>query len=431
MQVSVETSAGLERRMRVQVPAETVEKEVASRLKSVGRSAKIKGFRPGKVPDKVIRQRYGGHVRQEVLQEILQSSYSEAVVQEKLRPAGGPSIEPETLEEGKDLTYVAVFEVYPEFELKGLNSIKIEEPQVEIDDADIDRMIGNLRKQRAHWHDVDRKAAEGDQVTLDFEGTLKGEPFEGGSAKDFPVVIGDGAMLDDFEKNLAGVSAGDEKSFKMKFPKDYHAEGLAGQKVEFAIEVHKVAEQHLPDVDEEFIKAYGIESGSEDELRADIRSNMQRELEAKVKAEVKKQILDGLLKQNPVELPDVLVRQECDALQKEAMQQLGITEEDKAPAPESFRETAEKRVRLGLLMTEYISSNELELDRDRVTAKVDEMCAPYENPDEIRNIYLQNPQFLGQIENMVLEEQVIDGLAENAKVSQKKRGFAELMEMPA
>ncbi|MBS93629.1 MAG: trigger factor [Chromatiales bacterium] len=431
MQVSIETSAGLERRMRVQVPAETVEKEVESRLKSVGRSAQIKGFRPGKVPDKVIRQRYGGHVRQEVLQDILQSSYSEAVVQEKLRPAGGPSIEPESVEEGKDLTYIAIFEVYPEFELKGLNSIKIEESKVEIEDPDIDRMIENLRKQRAHWHDVDRKAAEGDQVTLDFDGTLKGEPFEGGSAKDFSVVLGDGAMLEDFEKNLAGVAAGDEKSFRMKFPKDYHAEALAGQKVEFAIKVAKVAEQHLPDLDEEFIKAYGVESGGEEELRVDIRANMQRELDAKCKAEIKKQILDGLLKQNPVELPDVLVRQECDALQKEAMQQLGIAEPEQAPAPESFRETAEKRVRLGLLMTEYISSNELELNRDRVTAKVDEMCAPYENPDEIRNIYLQNPQFLGQIENMVLEEQVIEGLAEHAKVSQKKKGFTELMEMPA
>ena len=299
MQVSVEASAGLERRMRVQVPAEKIDKEVETRLQSVGRSAKIKGFRPGKVPPKVIRQRYGGQVRQEVLQEILQSSYSEAVVQEKLRPAGGPNIEPESLEEGSDLTYTAIFEIYPEFELKDLNSIKIVEAEVAIESADVDRMLVNLRKQRADWQDVERKSADGDQVTLDFEGTLKGEPFEGGTAKDFPVVLGDGGMLEDFEKNLKGVSAGDEKSFKLKFPKDYHASELAGQKVEFAIKVSKVAEQQLPELDEEFIKAYGIESGDEAELRADITANMERELEAKLKAESKKQLMDGLLAANP------------------------------------------------------------------------------------------------------------------------------------
>jgi len=275
---------------------------------------------------------------------------------------------------------------------------------------------------------VDRKAADGDQVTLDFDGTLKGEPFEGGSAKDFPVVLGEGTMLADFEKNLYGVAAGDEQSFKMKFPKDYHVTELAGQKVEFAVKLSKVAEQHLPEIDEEFIKAYGVESGTEADLRADIRANMQRELDAKCKAAIKQQLMDGLLAANPVELPAVLVREECDGLQKEAMQRLGITESDQAPAAESFREAAEKRVRLGLLMSEAISANKLELDRERVTAKVDEMCEPYDNPEEIRNIYLQNPQFLGQIENMVLEEQVIDWLTAQAKVSQKKMNFTELME---
>jgi trigger factor len=431
MQVSVESSTGLGRRMRVQVPAEKIDKEVESRLKTVGRSAKLKGFRPGKVPPKVIRQHYGSQVRQEVLQEILQSSYSEAVEQEKLRPAGGPSIEPEIVDEGQDLAYTAVFEVYPEFELKALNSIKVEQPEVEIEDADVDTMIENLRKQRAHWHDVERKAQDGDQVTLDFDGTLKGEPFEGGSAKDFPIVLGEGAMLADFEKNLSGVAAGDEKSFRLKFPKDYHAPELAAKKVEFAIRVSKVAEQHLPDVDEEFIKAYGIESGGEDALRTDLRANMQRELDAKTRGEVRRQLLDGLLAGNPVELPDVLVSQECESLQKEAMQRLGVAKPEQAPAPETFRDSAEKRVRLGLLMTEIISANNVEIDRDRVTAKVDEMCAPYDNPEEIRNIYLQNPQFLGQIENMVLEEQVIDWLTEQAKVSSKKMAFTELMELAA
>ena len=431
MQVSVETSAGLERRMRVQVPAEKIEKEVAARLQKVGRSAKIKGFRPGKVPPKVIKQQYGAAVRQEVLQEVLQSSYSEAVIQEKLQPAGGPSIEPENLEEGQDLTYTAVFEVYPEFQLKGLNKIKIKQPEVAIAESDVAEMVDNLRKQRAEFSAVERKAADGDQVTIDFIGTHNGETFEGGSAENFPIVLGGGQMLEDFEKALKGVKSGDEKSFKMKFPKDYHAPNLAGEKVEFAINVHEVAEQVLPEIDAEFIKAYGIESGERAELDADIEKNMQRELDAKVKAEVKKQLLDGVLDNNKIDIPSVLVTQECESMQKETMQRMGITDENQAPEADSFKDSAEKRVRLGLLLSEVIKENELELDQDRVTAKVDEMCAPYDNPEEIRNIYLQNPQFLGQIENMVLEEQVIEWLTEQATVGSKKMGFKELMELPA
>ncbi len=308
MQVSIEASEGLERRMRVQVPAERIEKEVATRLASVRRSAKIQGFRPGKVPQKVIEQRYGGQVRQEVLQDILQSTYSEAVIQENLQPAGGPTIEPGNLDQGADLTYTAIFEVYPEVELKGLNLIKINSPKAEVSDADVDAMIENLRKQRAEWVAVERAAAEGDQVTLDFTGTLKGEPFEGGSAEAFKVVLGDGSMLPDFDKNLSGVTAGSEKSFKLKFPKDYHAADLAGQKAEFAIKVHEVAERELPELGEELVKAYGIESGSVDELRADIRANMERELAAKTSAEVKRQLLDGLLEQNLIPVPEVLVQ---------------------------------------------------------------------------------------------------------------------------
>jgi trigger factor len=429
MQVSVEASAGLERRMSVQVPAEQVENEITVRLTSLGRNAKIQGFRPGKVPAKVIRQRYGDQVRQEVLQELLQSSYSEAVIQEKLQPAGGPTIEAGNLEKGQDLSYTAVFEVYPEFELKGLNSIKIEQPEAKVVDADIDTMIENLRKQRAEWQAVERKAVDGDQLTIDFEGTLKGEVFDGGSAKDFKFALGDGAMLADFDKNLQGVVAGAEKSFKMKFPKDYHAEELAGQKVEFAVKVTEVAEQVLPEINEELVKTYGIESGSVDDLRKDIQANMERELAAKCKAESKRQLLEGMLEVNPIEIPAVLVRQECEAMQKETMQKMGVTEPDQAPAVDSFRETAEKRVRLGLLMSAAIKENSLELDQAQVTAKVDEMCEPYDNPDEIRNIYLQNQQFLGQIQNMVLEEQIVAFLTEQAKLSSKSMTFTELMEL--
>jgi len=429
MQVSLESAAGLERRLRVQVPAERIEKEVASRLASVGRNAKIQGFRPGKVPAKVIRQRFGGQVRQEVLQELLQSSYSEAVVQQQLQPAGGPRIEPVSMEEGQDLTYTATFEVLPEVTLKSLNKIKIDDPDVAISDADIDTMVENLRKQRAGWNAVDRKAARGDQLTIDFDGTLKGEPFAGGSAKGFKFVLGDGGMLEEFEKNLLGVTPGAETTFKMKFPKDYHSAELAGEKVEFKVVVTEVAEQVLPELTAEFIKEYGVESGALEDLREDISKNMEREMAAKRKAAARAQLLDGLLLTNPIDVPEVLVQQECDAMRNEAIQRMG-GESEATPAAESFREGAEKRVRLGLLLSAAIREYKIELDKDRVVAKVDELCEPYENPEQIRNIYLQNQQFLSQIQNMVMEEQVVGVLTDLATVTPKRMAFRELMELP-
>nr|NIS41848.1 trigger factor [Desulfuromonadales bacterium] len=230
---TVESTGTLERRMRVELPAERIEKEVDSRLKSVGKNVKIKGFRPGKVPPKVVRQRYGAQIRQEVLSDLMQQSYTDAVQQENLNPAGGPQIETEAEGDGKGFTYVATFEVMPEVELKGLDKIKVEKPEVEIGDSDLDDMIENLRKQKATWTEVDRASAEGDRVVVDFEGRLKGEPIEGGQGKEVPVILGQGQMLPDFEKGLTGIKAGDEKTFKVKFPKDYHAEDLKGQKVEF------------------------------------------------------------------------------------------------------------------------------------------------------------------------------------------------------
>lgn len=428
MQVSIEAPAGLQRRMRVQVPADRVEQAVAARLKTVGRQAKIQGFRPGKVPAKVIRQRFGSQVRQEVLQEILQSTYTEALEQEQLRPAGGPKIEPESIEEGKDLSYVAEFEVYPEFQPQGFEAIQVKQPEVSVGDADIDTMLENLRKQRATWSEVDRKAGKGDQLTINFVGTLKGEPFDGGTAEGFEVVLGEGALLEDFEKNLEGLSAGAEKSFKVKFPKDYHADNLAGAKADFAVTVTAVAERVLPEPDAEFVKSYGVESGELDELRQDIARNMQRELDGRVKAEVKRQIMDGLLEQNPIEVPEVLVEQECDSMQQEAMSRAGISDPAQAPGRENFRDAAAKRVRLGLLLGAIVREQGIVVDRQRVSAQVDELVAPYENPEQIRSVYMQNPQFLGQIENAVIEEQVVDWLQQQAKMTTEKMSFSELMD---
>ena len=429
MQVSIESANGLERKLRVQVPAETIESQVEVRLKEVGRTAKIHGFRPGKIPAKVVKQQFGGQVRQEILEKVLQSSYIDAITQEKLQPAGNPNIEPESIEEGKDLTYIATIEVYPEVEITGLDKIKVKAPEAEIGDADIDEMIDNLRKQRSDWAPVERKAGDGDKVKLDFAGTLKGEAFEGGSAEDFEFVIGEGQMLEDFEKGVKGLKAGDEKSIKVKFPKDYHSAELAGEKAEFALTIKEVGESVLPEIDEEFVKSYGIESGAADDLRADIVKNMERELDAKSKGEVKRQVMEGLAEQNPVEVPGVLVTQETQSMQQQAMERMGIQDAAQAPPLDTFREPAEKRVRLGLLLQEVIADNKIEVDRDRVNAKIDELVAPYDQPDEIRNMYLQNPQFLGQVENVVLEEQVVEFLQGQAKVSAKKMTFKELMEL--
>ncbi len=428
MQVSVESSAGLERTLRVEVPADTIEQEVESRLKKVAKTAKIKGFRPGKVPAKIIRQQYGAEVRQDVMQEVLQSSYAEALSQEKLNPAGQPTIDTESMGEGEGFVYKATFEVYPEIELQGLDKLSIEQPTVAIGDSDVDDMLENLRKQRADWVEVDRAADDGDQITVDFAGTLKGEAFEGGTGEDMPVVLGGGQMLEDFEKNLFGLKAADTKEFKVKFPKDYPAEELAGEKAVFNVTVKKVEEQQLPEVTEEFVKGFGVESGAIEDLRSDIRDNMGRESEAKSKALMKTQLLDQIHDANQVDVPGVMIQQEMASMQKDAMQRAGITDESQAPALEEFREMAERRVRLSLLMTEVLSSQQIQLDETRVSDKVDELCKPYPNADEMRNLYLQNQQLLSQIQNTVLEEQLIDFLIDKAALTEKKVGFIELME---
>ena len=429
MQVSIETLTGLERRMRVQVPAGRIEEKVRDRLLSVGRTAKIKGFRPGKIPNRVIRQRYGGQVRQEVLQELLQTSYSEAIAQQNLQPAGGPKIEPEPLDQGQDLAYTAIFEVYPEFEIKGLDKLEVETPNAEITDSDINSMIENLRKQRGTWESIKRPAADGDRVMINFEGKLKGEIFEGGSGENVAVVLGSDNMFADFEKNLLGISAGESKEFKLKFPKDYYQKNLAGQKVAFSIEAKEVTEQKLPEIDEQFINSMGITTGSEKDFRRDVRENMERQIEVKRRAELKRQVMESLLASNPVELPIVLVEQETRSLQQDAMRQFGIKELKDAPPADTFREASERRVRLGLLMTAILRDNKLEVEKGLVESKIRELCDPYDKPEEMRKIYYQDPQLLSQVKNMVLEERVVEWLLSKATRRDKSVTFMELMDL--
>jgi len=428
MQVKVESTGTLERRMRVELPAERIDQEVNSRLKSVGRTAKIKGFRPGKVPAKVVRQKYGKQIREEVLSELMQKSYTAAVVQEKLNPAGGPKIEPEENADSENFAYTATFEIMPEVKLKKLDKIKIEMPDVTIGKKDVDDMMLKLRKQKATWEEVDRKSADGDRVVVDFTGTLKGEVFPGGTGTEVPVVLGLGQMLPDFEKGLTGVAAGDEKIFKVKFPKDYHAEDLAGKKVEFAIKTHRIEEEILPPVDDKLAELFEVTEGGIDKFIKDVKENMTREAEAKVKSDVREQIMNGLTEMNPIEIPNTLKHQEMHSLQHEAMQRMGIEDHDKAPPMENFAEAAEKRVRLGLLLSQVISDQKLVVDEKMVRARVEEMCASYESSADMVEAYMSNPQVVQQVEPMILEQQAIDWLAENGKSTTKKVAFREYMD---
>ena len=430
MNVTVESTGALERRMRVEVPLERIESEVDSRLKSVGRTAKIKGFRPGKVPAKVVRKRYGKQIRQEVIGEVMQKSYSDAVTQEKLRPAGGPKIETEG-DDGTNFAYVATFEVLPDIELKDLDKIKVEKPDVEIGDQDLDDMLLSLRKQRATWKEVDRKSKDGDQVVVDFTGTIDGEEFQGGTGKEIPVVLGQGQMLPDFEKGLKGLAAGDEKTIKVKFPKDYHAEDLAGKKAEFAINTHRVEEEVLPELNDEFAEAFNVTEGGMEQFKKDVRDNMEREAKQKVDGDIREQVMNGLIEKNPLDIPQALVHEESHSMQHEAMQRMGIEDHDKAPPMENFREAAEKRVHLGLLLRQVIAENKITVDEAALRSRVEDMCAGYENAEDMVNMYMSNPQVMQQIEPMVVEQKAVDWLLENGKVKNKKVSFKDYMNPPA
>lgn len=430
MMVTVESTGSLERKMRVELPAERIEKEIESRLMRVSRTAKIKGFRPGKIPPKVVKQHYGQQIRQEVLSDLMQRSYSDAVVQENLNPAGGPSIEPVVSENKADFAYVATFEVLPEVTLTGLDKLQVERPDVQIGDADCDDMLDNLRRQKASWSAVERASSIEDRVVVDFSGTLKGEPIEGGQGSEVPVILGQGQMLPDFEKGLTGVSAGDEKTFKVKFPKDYQAADLAGKKVEFAVKVHRVEELELPPLDDSLAETYGVEDGGLDKLKEEVIANMEREARQKIRNDVKEQTMQALLEANPIDVPKALVQQEAHNMQHEAMRQLGVEDHSQAPAIEGFLAAAERRVRLGLLLRQYIQDESMAVDGDRVRSHVEEMCAGYENAADMVATYMSNPQFISQIEPMVLEEQAIDRLIENGSEKMKKVGFKEYMNPP-
>ncbi|ABI57631.1 trigger factor [Alkalilimnicola ehrlichii MLHE-1] len=429
MQVSVETTEGLGRRMTVQVPAEQVEEKVDQRLRSLRGNVRMDGFRPGKVPLKVVRKRYGPQVRGEVLSELVQSTYSEALREKELRPAGNPEIEPKQTEEGKDLEYQATFEVLPSFEVTGLDQIKVERPQVEITDADVDEVLERLRKQQAEYNEVDRASQEGDRVVIDFKGTVDGEEFSGNEGNDVPVVLGAGQMPPAFEEGLTGVKAGDETTIEHTFPEEFPDSEVAGKAGQFAVTVKTVEAPEYPEIDDAFAEKVGVKEGGVEKLREAIKTNLERERDQTVASRVKHQVMDQLLDITDIELPKVLVDAEIDQLRQQEQsrqQQSGQEEPDDLPAA-LFEENARRRVALGLIVNELVRSNDIKLDRDRVMQSLQEMAAGYEQPEEVLRYYAQNRQLMEGVEVAVLEDQVVDYVVQQAQVEDKPMSLQELM----
>ncbi|MCG6939455.1 MAG: trigger factor [Gammaproteobacteria bacterium] len=423
MQVSVEAGKGLERKMTVQVPAETIESEVNNRLNSLKNTVRMDGFRPGKVPLKVVRQKYSGAVLQEVAGELMQRTFREALTQENLNPAGDPQIQLETPVLGQVMQYTATFEVYPDVELAPVAELSIEKIEATIEDSDVANMIDVLRKQKMTWEEVDRASAEGDRITIDFVGTIDGEKFDGGSANDMPMVLGAGQMIPGFEEKLVGLKASEEATFKIPFPDDYAAKDLAGKEAEFAITVKKVEQAKLPEVDEDFAKAFGVNSGDTDQLRSEIKENMERELGKRLRTLLKENALEVLFKANPVDVPLATVIQEAEALKKQT--------EAQAPgnnlSVDAFMDDARRRVQLGMLLGEVAKLSSMNINKDMVKARIEEMSKDYEDPAEFVNYYMRNQELLRGVETLVMEDAVVDWIVGQAKVTSRRSSFDDVM----
>ena len=432
MQVSVENTGTLGRKITVSIPAERFEKEFVSRLTKLSKQVKMSGFRPGKVPLKVVEQQYGKQVSDEVTGDLIQATYIEALGQEGLRPAGGPKIEPKQLNRGEALEYTAEFEIYPEITNLELKGKKIERPVCEIVDEDIDRTVDSLRKQRAEWQATERKADDGDQVLIDFIGKIDGEPFPGGTATDYALELGTGSFIAGFEEGLKGLAAGAKTTLKLKFPDAYHAEQLAGKDVEFDVTLKEVREAKLPEVNEEFVKSLGVDAGTVEAFRSEIRANLKREAADRQKSLLRNQAMEALLDINKkVEIPQALITEEVKRVRQErnAMTRAAAQEPENAEPTEAESEEARRRVTLGLAVSEVIRSNELKVEPDLLKTRVEEIASSYERPEEfIRTIYADKNR-RSQLESMLLEELAIEKLLESADLKDKSMNFQDLVSM--
>ena len=429
MQVSVETTQGLERRLTITVPADKIEKEYNSRLNQVAKTRRIDGFRPGKAPKALIQKMYGESIVADVADAVMQRHFVEALVAEKLKPVGAPTLEPNHLVPGSDFTFTVSFEVYPEFKVQNLDAIKVEKPVATVSDADLDKMLTTLRKQHASWVDADEAAANDLRVNMDFVGSVDGEEFEGGKAEGFALVLGAGRMIPGFEAGILGKKAGESFDIEVTFPEDYHAENLKGKAAKFAIKLNKVEKQDLPELDAEFIKRFGVEDGSVESLKAEIRKNMERELTQALKGQVKEQILSGLLEQNQIDVPKAAVTREVEALRQQALQRFGAANSKNVPQlpDELFQEQAERRVRVGLLLGEVIREQDIKADDARVKTLIESLATAYEDPSEVVDYYFQNERLLNNMRDLAVEDQAIEFLLSQAQVTEKATSFDEVI----
>ena len=433
MAVTVETLAKLERRITLLIPATELNSEIETRLKKLSRTVKADGFRPGKVPMSVVAQRYGYSVQSEVMNDKLGQAVSDATGQAQLRVAGPPTVTQKDESPEGQLAFDATFEVYPEVQLGDLSVVEVDRISSEVTDAAIDRTVDILRKQRRTFaqRPAVEGAAESDRVTIDFEGKIDGEPFEGGKAEAFQFLIGEGQMLEQFDKAVRGMKVGENKTFPLQFPADYHGKDVAGKEADFLVTMKKIEVQHLPDLDESFIKSLGIADGSNDGLRADVRKNLEREVKFRVLARNKAAAMDALVKVAELDVPKVLIDSELERLvasAREDLKQRGVKDADKAPIPsELFQPQAERRVRLGLVVAELVKINNLRARPEQLQAHIEELSQSYEKPAEVMRWYLSDRQRMAEVEAVVIETNVTQHVLGLVKINDKALPFDELM----
>lgn len=431
MQSAVEVTGALERRIRVQIPAQEVDRQVEDRLRSLGPRARIKGFRPGKAPFSVIRRQYGDQVRQEVVEEVLRTSYATAIQDQGLQPAGSPQIEAESLAPGADLAYTAVIEVYPQIELAAIEGQRIERPQVTIGEDDVDRVLEQIREQQAHYHAVERPAQAGDRIRMDFEGTIDGVPFSGNQGEGVEIELGAGRLLADFENALLGAASGQSLDVPLTFPEDYPSAEVAGKTALFKVVVHEVAEKHLPTLNDELAAAAGIVEGGLDGLRIRIRERLEKQAQQAASARIKERVMDVLLELHDVPVPSALVDQEVDRLMAEMAQRMGLRSQQGGQLPrEMFADRARRRVGLGLIVGEWIKQEGIQPDPNRVDSMIASLVMGHDQPDALAQAYRGNRDVMQRIHGAVLEDQVVDRLLEKMTVVDVPTSFQDLMSNP-